>query len=373
MKLVVERTDLHRAVDAAVKVIQRRNTIPALNNIMLALVGDNLTVTGTDLDIEIRTTIPASGEEEGAITVPADHFADLVNRFPEGSQIILRIEEDTRLGIQCGRSRTRLPTRPAEEYPNITPGEMTHRFELPAEILSALLRDTIFAASREPTQPLFNGVHLHQVQTEDGAALAAVGTDISRMLARRVTPLPQGAEGFPAITLPFKTVGEIARLVDKNKGDVAIALCESKIRVVIGSTILTSILSTGTFPNYNRVIPVDVPHQVTVEASALLSAVERVAVIADTDNIRSTIFAFDDRKLTLTIANKASGDLREEVPCDFEGEPFSLGFDHRYLSKLLAKIGGDTVLMKIGGAEANTVFKTREDSELFVILAPMKV
>lgn len=372
MKLVVERADLHRAVDPAVKVIQRRNTIPVLNNIMLTAKGGELTVTGTDLDIEIRTTVGADVEADGAVTVPADQFADLIGRFPDGSQVALQIEQDTRLSIRCGRSLSRLPTRPADEYPDITPGDMTHRFELQAEILSALLRDTLFAASREPTQPLFNGVHLHQTQTEEGAFLTAVGTDVSRMLARRITPLPDGAEGFPAITIPVKTVSEITRLVDKNKGEVAIALCANKIRVVIGATILTSNLSTGTFPNYSRVIPMDVPHEVTVEAAALLSAVERVKIIADSDKVRSTVFAFEDRKLTLTMANQASGDLREEVPCDFEGEPFSLGFDHRYLSKLLAVIGGDTVLMRIGGKEANTVFSTREGSELFVMLAPMK-
>lgn len=373
MKLVIERTDLLKALDPAVKVIQRRNTIPILNNIRIAAEGSQIAITATDLDLEIRTMAAAEVDVAGSVTVPADQLFDLIRRLPDGSQISFVQEEDMRLSMRCGHSHTRLPTLPASDYPDIAPGEMTHRFELSGELLSALLRDTAFAASTEPTLQHLCGVHWHQAEVESSPRLAAVATDGSRMLARRLIPLPDGAEGLPAITIPSKTVSEITRLVDKTKGEVAIAMCDTKIRVIIGQTVLTSSLILGGFPDYNRAVPKNVPNEVTVEASPLLAAIERVSVIADHDNIRSTVFAFDDRKLTLTMANQASGDLREEVACDFEGEPFQIGFDHRYLSKLLGIVGGDTVLMRIGADNSNTMFSTRAGSDMFALLAPMRL
>lgn len=373
MKLTIERTDLLKAVEPAAKIIQRRNLIPILNNVRISADGAEITVTATDLEIEIRTMAAAQVDVAGAVTVPADLLFDLIRRLPDGSQISFSLEEDTRLSMRCGRSHTRLPTLPASDYPDIAPGDMTHRFDMPGEVLSSLLRDTVFAASTEPTLSHLCGVYWHQFETENGPKLAAVATDGSRMMAHRVIPLPEGAMGFPAITIPTKTVSEVARLVDKTKSEVAIAMCASKIRVIIGQTVLTSSLLLGGFPDYNRALPKDIRNEVTVEASPLLAAIERVGIIADRDNIRSTVFSFDDRKLTLTMANQASGDLREEVACDFEGEAFAVGFDHRYLSKLLGIVGGDTVLMRIGGDNANTMFSTRQGSDMYALLAPMKV
>ncbi|SEM70000.1 DNA polymerase-3 subunit beta [Bosea lupini] len=372
MKLTIERSHLLKAVDPAAKIIQRRNTIPILNNIRIAAEGGEITVTATDLDIEIRSTAPADVETDGAVTVPADQLVDLVRHLPDGSQIGFTLEHDTRLSMRCGRSQARLPTLPASDYPDIAPGEMTHRFELPGETITALLRDTKFAASTEPTS-FICGVHWHQVEGDSGPLLAAVATDGSRMLARRAAALPEGANGLPAITIPTRAVSEIARLVEEEKTDVAIALSETKIRVIIGQTLLTSSLIVGGFPDYERAIPKDTPNEVTVEAAPLLAAMKRVAIIADREHIRATVFSFDDRKLTLTMANQASGDLREEVACDFEGEPFAIGYDHRLLTKLLGAIGGDTVLMRIGGeSNPNTIFSSHAGSDMYALLARIK-
>lgn len=372
VKLTIERTDLLKALDPAVKVIQRRNTIPILNNIRIAAESGEIAVTATDLDIEIRSSAAAEIDVAGAVTVPADLLHDLVRRMPDGSQIGFALEEDTRLSMRCGRSHSRLPTLPAGDYPDIAPGEMTHRFDLPGEVLSSLLRDTAFAASTETTTYIC-GVHWHQAQGEEGPELAAVATDGTRMLARRVVPLPTGANGFRAVTIPTKAVNEIARLVDKEKSEVAIALSETKIRVIIGQTLLTSSLIVGGFPDYERAVPKETPNEITVEAAPLLAAIERVAIIADREHVRATVFSFDDRRVTLTMANSASGDLREEVACDFEGEPFSIGYDHRLLTKLLAVVGGDTVLMRIGGENnPNTIFSSHAGSDMYALLARIK-
>ena len=374
MKFTIERTDLLKALDPAVKVIQRRNTIPILNNIRITAEGGEITVTATDLDIEIRTSTRADIEIAGAVTVPAEQLFDLVRHQPEGSHIGLAIEADSRLGLRCGRSHSRLPTLPASDYPDIAPGEMTHRFDMPAETLRSLLRDTAFAASKEPTLARICGVHWHQVESEQGPRLAAAATDGSRMLARRATALPDGAGGLPAITIPSRTVSEIVRLADKEKGEVAIALSESKIRLIIGPVVLTSRMIIEGFPDYDRAVPRDTPHEITVEAGPLLAAIGRIAVIADGDHIRATVFSFDERRLTLTMANQASGDLREEVPCDFEGAPFAIGYDHRLLTKLLSVVAGDTVLMRIGGeSNPNTIFSSRAGSDMYALLARMQV
>ncbi len=373
MKLAVERADLLRAVEPAARVIQKRNLIPILNNVCLRADADRLTITATDLDIEIRTTTSASVYEPGAVTVPAGPFFDLVRRLPDGAQIGLSQTDDkTRLSVQAGRSHTRLPTLPADEYPDIVSEELTHSFAMQTDALAALMRDTIFAASTEPSLNHICGVRLHEASYSGGTRLAAAGTDGHRMLSRRLAPVPDGAAGMPGITIPTKTVGEIIRLIDKMKGEVSIELNARKIRVTLGQTVLTSSLIQGEFPDYNQIIPKASPRIVTIEADALTSAIGRISITADSDAKRGTALTFTNQLLTLTIANQASGDAREEVECDYEGEPFKIGFDHSFLSKILNVLGGDTVLMKMDQEMTVTQFMTREGSDLLALLAPMR-
>lgn len=373
MRLVIERAELLSAVEPAARVIQRRNLIPILNNIRLVAEGSLLAVTATDLDIEIRTSAPASIDEPGAATVPAATLHDLVKSLREGQQIeISQGEDKTRLTVKAGRSQTRVPTLPADEYPNLVADDLTHSFTINGSALSVLLRDTAFAACTEASFHHICGVHLHEAMQEGGSRMATAATDGSRLLARRHGALPHGASAMPAITIPSKTVGEIVRLLDKSKGEAFVELSASKIRVTFGRTVLTSSLIEGTFPDYQSIIQQDAAHSITVEAEALAAAINRIAITADTANSRATALSFTDRLLTLSIANAASGEAREEVECDFEGDPFAIGFDHRLLSRVIGALGGDTVFMKFP-AKGNAQFMTREGSELLALIAPMQV
>lgn len=374
MKLVIERAELLRAIEPAARVIQRRNLIPILNNIRLVAIGRKLIVTATDLDIEMRASVSADIEEEGAATVPAAVFVDLARKLPEGGQISLSQTDDTtRLTVRAGRSHTRVPTLPADEYPDIIAEDLTHEFNIAAEILAALLRDTVFAASTEATLPQICGVHLHETMQGDVMRLTAVGTDGNRVLARRVAPMPAGAAGMPSITIPTKTVGEITRAVDKVKDEVLIELGPKKIRATMGHICLTSSLIQVPFPVYEPHVTTNAIHLVTVEADSLASALNRIAITIDQNEVRSTTLTFSPQCLTLTAVNQASGDAREEVECDYEGEPFRIGFNHTLLSRIVDAIGGDTVLMKLVDEKSNAQFMTREGSDLLTMLAPLRV
>ena len=214
-----------------------------------------LSLKATDLDVEVTDTIAAEVGPGGSTTVPAHMFFDIVRKLPEGAQIILESSGDrAALAIRAGRSRFTLQTLPESDFPDLAPGDMTHKFTLKAAELKRLIDKTQFAISTEETRYYLNGIYLHAAGSGQAQTLRAVATDGHR-LAQMELPLPKGAEGMPGVIVPRKTVSEVQRLMEDGEAEVLIELSVGKIRFTIGQAILTSKLIDGTFPDYSRVIP----------------------------------------------------------------------------------------------------------------------
>jgi DNA polymerase-3 subunit beta len=372
MKLTLDRAALLKALEPAVRVIERRNTIPILGNVRLVAAGDALTLTGTDLDIELRSHCPAEVDKPGALTVPAARLHDIVRKLNDGSQIALEASDaQAMIVLKSGRSRFQINTLPESDFPDITSGELPHSFTLPAATLAAIIAATQFAISTEETRYYLNGIHLHQTGPDGGSHLTAVATDGHR-LARIHVDLPAGAAGMPPIIIPRKAVAEIARLVDKSKADVAVALSSTKIRLELDGFTFTSKLIDGTFPDYQRVIPTGNDKRATIDAKDLAGAAERVATISG-ERGRAVRLSLGDGKLVLAVSNPDAGEAREELDCDYDGPPIEIGFNARYLGDILAVLGGDTVLMKLSDPGAPAILQTREGAELLTVLMPMRV
>src|SRR5919206_2532699 len=222
MKVTVERAALLKSLGHVHRVVERRNTIPILSNVLLRAEDGGLRLKATDLDIEVTETIPADVAQGGATTVPAHVIYDIVRKLPEGAQVSLETSgESGQMQIRSGRSRFMLQALPESDFPDLAAGDMPHRFALPAADLKRLIDKTQFAISTEETRYYLNGIYLHVAGSGKTQPLRAVATDGHR-LAQVELDAPSGAEGMPGIIVPRKTVGEVQRLIEDPDAEVAI-------------------------------------------------------------------------------------------------------------------------------------------------------
>ena len=250
MKATIERATLLKSLGHVQSVVERRNTIPILSNVLMEAREDgSLRLMATDLDLQVDESVPANVSQAGATTVSAHTFFDIVRKLPEGSQVELTAAEG-KMQVVAGRARFNLSTLPRDDFPVIAEGELPTRFELPAATLRQIIEKTRFAISSEETRYYLMGIFLHVVDDQ----MRAAATDGHR-LARVTVAKPDGAEGMPDVIVPRKAVTELYRLLEELEGTVEISLSPTKIRFGLGSAILTSKLIDGTFPDYNRVIP----------------------------------------------------------------------------------------------------------------------
>src|SRR5713226_5095205 len=240
MKVTVERAELLKSLGHVHRVVERRNTIPILANVLIKAEKSKLAFKATDLDLEVTETIAAEVGPGGVTTVPAHMLYEIVRKLPEGAQIVLEATGDRAvLTIRAGRSRFTLQTLPESDFPDLAAGDLTHRFTLGAADLKRLIDKTQFAISTEETRYYLNGIYLHAVGAGKSLILRAVATDGHR-LAQFELAAPPGVEGMPGVIVPRKTVGEVQRLIDNSAGDITVELSQSKIRLSLDGVVLTS-------------------------------------------------------------------------------------------------------------------------------------
>jgi DNA polymerase-3 subunit beta len=375
MKATIERATLLRCLSHVQSVVERRNTIPILSNVLIdADVGGSVRVMATDLDLQVVETMSASSvDQPGAITVSAHLLFDIARKLPEGSQVSLTTN-DNRLEVKAGRSNFKLPTLPRDDFPVIVEGDLPTSFELPARMLAELIDRTRFAISTEETRYYLNGIFLH-VTDEDEPLLKAAATDGHR-LARFTLPRPEGAAGMPDVIVPRKAVGELRKLLEEAlDGNVLVDLSASKIRFTLGGeggVVLTSKLIDGTFPDYSRVIPTANDKLLKVDPKLFRSGVDRVATIA-TEKTRAVKIGLDSDRVTLSVTSPDNGTATEELAAEYRAEGMEIGFNANYLKDILDQVDAETVELHLADAGAPTLIRENEASRALYVLMPMRV
>ena len=374
MKATIERATLLRCLSHVQSVVERRNTIPILSNVLIdASDGGSVKVMATDLDLQVvETMAAASVESAGAITVSAHLLFDIARKLPDGSQVSLETAEN-RMEVKAGRSRFKLPTLPRDDFPVIVEGDLPTSFELPAKTLAEMIDRTRFAISTEETRYYLNGIFLH-VSDEDEPVLKAAATDGHR-LARFTLARPDGADGMPDVIVPRKAVAELRKLLEEADGNVLIDLSASKIRFTLsgeGGVVLTSKLIDGTFPDYSRVIPTGNDKLLTVDPKSFFQGVDRVATIA-TEKTRAVKMGLDTDKVTLSVTSPDNGTATEELAAEYKSDGFEIGFNANYLKDILDQIDSDTVELHLADAGAPTLIRKDDKSPALYVLMQMRV
>lgn len=372
MRVTLERTNLLKSLNHVHRVVERRNTIPILSNVLISADGSELQMKATDLDIEIFEKVPAMVEQAGTTTVPAHMFYEIVRKLPDGSEVMLAMDGDSgAMRVTAGRSRFTLQTLPATDFPDITAGEFSHSFAIPAARLGSLIEHTQFAISTEETRYYLNGIFFHAVEDGGTLMLRAVATDGHR-LARAQIEAPSGCEGMPDVIVPRKAVGEIQKLVEDEEATVEIELSDTKIRIKVGHVMLTSKLIDGTFPDYNRVIPAANDKQLVMDKAAFASAVDRVSTISS-ERGRAVKLQLDGGQLVLTVNNPDSGTATEELPVGYEADPLEIGFNSRYLLDIAGQLSGEETVFMLADPGSPTLIRGSGDESAIFVLMPMRV
>ncbi|MDC0887397.1 DNA polymerase III subunit beta, partial [Altererythrobacter sp.] len=366
---------LLRCLSHVQSVVERRNTIPILSNILIdASDGGSVKVMATDLDLQVVETIAAANvEAAGATTVSAHLLFDIARKLPDGSQVSLETA-DNRMTVKAGRSRFQLPTLPKDDFPMIVEGDLPTTFELAAATMAEIIDRTKFAISTEETRYYLNGIFLH-VSDEDEPVLKAAATDGHR-LARFTLKRPDGADGMPDVIIPRKAVAELRKLLEESMdGNVQINLSASKIRFTLGGeggTVLTSKLIDGTFPDYSRVIPTGNDKLLKVDPKSFFQGVDRVATIA-TEKTRAVKMGLDRDKVTLSVTSPDNGTASEELAGEYSSDALEIGFNANYLKDILSQIDSDVVELHLADAGAPTLIRKDENSPALYVLMPMRV
>ena len=372
MKLSVERSALLRAMSRAQSVVERRNTIPILANVLIEADGNQVSFRATDLDIEVIDRAPAMVSRAGATTVAAHTLHEIARKLPDGAMVEL-VDDGIagRLDVRAGRSHFSLATLPREDFPIMASAEYQTNFACPAPVLRRLFDKAKFAISTEETRYYLNGVYMHAATGPDGPVLRCVATDGHR-LARIDAALPPEAEGLPGVIVPRKTVGELRKLLDDDEATIAVSVSETKIRFATPEVTLTSKVIDGTFPDYARVIPLGNTKRLEVDAAEFAQAVDRVATVSS-ERSPAVKLALEDDRLVLSVNAPDSGAADEELAVAYGDERLEIGFNAKYLLEIAGQVDRENAVFLFNSAGDPTLMREGNDETAVYVVMPMRV
>ncbi|MEQ9672829.1 MAG: DNA polymerase III subunit beta [Roseovarius indicus] len=372
MKLSIERGTLLKAVSQAQSVVERRNTIPILANVLIEAEGDTVQFRATDLDIEVVDKAPAKVERAGATTVSAVTLHEIIRKLPDGALVTLTDDGASgRMSVEAGRSNFSLATLPREDFPVMASSEYTCNFTADAPVLRRLFDKSKFAISTEETRYYLNGDYKHVADGDGGQVLRCVATDGHR-LARIDADLPEGAADMPGVIVPRKTVGELRKLLDDDEATIAVSVSETKVRFATPDITLTSKVIDGTFPDYTRVIPTGNTRRLEVDASEFAQAVDRVATVSS-ERSRAVKLALDEDRLVLSVNAPDSGNAEEELAVAYGDDHLEIGFNAKYLLEIASQVDRENAVFLFNSSGDPTLMREGNDTSAVYVVMPMRV
>ena len=368
MKISVERDILLKSLNHIQSVVERRNTIPILSNVKIIANNEGISLTATDLDLEIIESLDkANTIEDGEITTSAHTLYDIVRKLPEGSSLDIANKDNDKLELSCGQSNFELSTLPVEDFPEMSAGEMPCNFIIDSEELANMIDKSKFAISTEETRYYLNGIFFHAINN----SLRSVATDGHR-LACIQSNLPEGADDIPSIIIPKKTIGEVRKLIEDIEGNINLFISETKIRFEVTNISLTSKLIDGTFPDYEKVIPVSNDKLLQVEAEPFFNAIDRVSTV-NQDKTPTVKLQFENNSIKIMATSTDSNKGDEEVAASYAAEALEILFNSKYILDLQDVIEGETMILELLNQSSPVIVKDPKDTTSLYILMPMRI
>jgi DNA polymerase-3 subunit beta len=365
MKLTAEREKLLAPLQAVIGVVERRQTMPVLANVLLGVREGQLAITASDLEVELVAATEVSVLQAGDITVPGRKLLDILRALPEKVSVSLSVEGE-KVVIKAGRSRFSLTTLPAAEFPVIDDINAQQTVKIPRKELLRLLEKTHFSMAQQDVRYYLNGMLLEI----DAMSLRAVATDGHR-LALCETELAAKAKTSQQVIVPRKGVLELQRVLT-DQGTVDIAIGSNHVRCQIGDVRFTSKLIDGRFPDYSRVIPAAAPNAIHADRDVLRQALQRAAILSN-EKYRGIRITVKKNMLTVQAHNPEQEEAEEEIEVKYEGSDLEVGFNVNYLLDALAVIDGQEVELGLTDSNSSCLIRSPGNASARYVVMPMRL
>jgi len=371
MKFTIDRQELEKAIQRVLAVVSPKTTLPVLANFLLEAQEKpgSITLTATDLDMTVTTSVASKVESGGSVTLPAKRFAEIVREL--GTDAVQVSAEGEDISITSGKSKFKIVGIPTEEFPTLPKSDAASAFSMEAAVLAKMVDKVSFCTSKDETRPSLNGAYWEFAA--DGMGMTA--TDGHRLATFRVKGKFKPLAGKTMI-VPPKALSQVVRAISsEDEAEVKVSVKDNHVAFFIGSTTINSRLLEGPFPNYKQVIPSDNDKELSVERSELMAAVRRVAILADamTHQVRITL---TKNKVQLSVSTPDVGEAKEEIRGSFTSEKFEVGYNANYVLEVLKHIEGEDVVFLLGSPVGAAVVKAAdetEDEEYVCLLMPLRL
>lgn len=359
-----DTASLAKALREVATAIAGRNTIPILSNVLFHIHGDTARISATDTDVFVTRSLPVTSDQSARFTIPGKRLADVVGSFVAGSQTRIEVD-DGKAMVVSGRARLRFSTLPPDQFPSMPQKAVTSQFEMDAAALRRAIGAVRHAISSEEIRFYLMGVFVHVRENE----LVFVATDGSR-LARHAEPLPADAAGLPDSTIPAGCINTILTAAGAREGAIAITIGDKKVRFEIGDFAMTAKLVEGPFPDYQRVMPSTVASHAVIDRDGMDAALARMS-LATNDKVRACRLEVAPNLITAVVTSTEHGESAEEIPCEFTGAPFHIGFNLKFLRDALSALAVDTIDIGFGDPRSPTLFTSAAPGTTKLVLMPM--
>jgi DNA polymerase-3 subunit beta len=370
MKFSISRDSLVRSLNLVAGVVERRQTLPILANVLLVLKEDWLSLTGTDLEVELvgRIQLAVAGEESGEVTVPARKLLDICKSLPEGSDIKFSAKEN-KVAVRSGSSRFTLSTLPAREFPNVENSIGTHQLTLKQGQLKRLIDRTGFAMAQQDVRYYLNGM----LWELDSKQLRVVATDGHRLaMCTLKDKISVTGEGGVQMILPRKGVLELARLLVDDEAEIQINIGSNHIRATTGDFSFTSKLVDGKFPDYEKVVPRSPTNILKGSRQELRQAFTRTAILSN-EKFRGVRLKLTANTLDIVANNPEQEEAEETVPVDYSGETLEIGFNVSYLLDVLGVLSGDQIKLSLADPNSSALLEESDEGDSLYVVMPMRL
>lgn len=372
MKFQINKEDFLKCVSATLNVAERKTTMPILSNILIKTEKDGLSISATDLEVEIKLQCTATIDEEGSISIPARNLYEIVKELPEET-LSFKTTENNWSEIRSGKAKFKLMGMSSEEFPKIPEPKKLKTFKIGTDILKEMLRLTSYAISDDEMRYNLNGIYLEPLK--DGGSknkIRMVATDGHRlsMINREV----KGADGVDlkkGVIIPKKGVQELKRMVEEADGDVEIGIEENICSAKSEDSVMRMRLIVGEFPDYKQVIPKGKGKKLVVTRDALYRTLKRMALMAGGKS-KCVKFVITGNKIEFSSSNPELGEANEDLQVEFEGEKMEIGFNAKYFMDILSSVNTDRVILELENELSPGVIKLDKDKDYLNVIMPMR-
>jgi DNA polymerase-3 subunit beta len=366
MHISVKREDLIKPLGTVAGVVERRQTLPILSNILLRYDGKHLALTGTDLEVEISARITVSGGVPGEMTVPARKLYDICRALTQDSVIDIKLDKEKAL-IKSGKSRFRLLTMPASEFPAIETAQWEKNISLPQKQLRWLLEKTMFCMAQQDVRYYLNGLLVELSATR----MRAVATDGHR-LSLAEADVTSSFNEEKQVIIPRKGVQEMTRFLDESDETVDIQIGTNHLRANLKDLTFTTKLIDGRFPDYNKVIPSKQSKQVMLKRDTFRETLNRAAILSN-EKYRGVRFGLSKDLLTITAHNPEQEEAQEELPVSYSGEEIEIGFNVNYISDAVGALDAEEVEFGLNDPNSSCLLRVNGNNKLLYVVMPMRL